>query len=62
MTSLLKVDEVADRLGQHPQTIRKRTRRGEFTDVAINLGTDRRPQWRYDPTRLAKWIEAHAAA
>lgn len=54
---LITADALAEVLGEHIKTVRTRTRRGDFKDFAINVGTDRAPRWRYDAARLAKWLD-----
>lgn len=54
---LLTAAEIASWTRIHPQTIRRMTRRGEIPG-AINLGTQNRPTWRYDPREVAAWITA----
>lgn len=65
MTSLprlITADQLADLLGEHLKTVRTRTRRGDFADFAINIGTPQRPTWRYDSRRLDKWLDARRVA
>lgn len=54
---LLTVAEVAEFLGEHPQTVRRHTRDGTYTAFAINVGTARQPRWRYHPGRLDRWLQ-----
>jgi hypothetical protein len=59
---LITADALAELLGEHIKTVRTRTRRGDFNDFAINVGTRRAPRWRYDTARLTKWLDARRAA
>ena len=59
---LITADDVAARLAEHVQTIRKRTRRGEFDSFAINIGAPGRPVWRYDEAGLERWLALRRAA
>lgn len=56
---LLTVEDVAEVLGEHPQTVRKHTRQGQFASFAINVGgAGRLARWRYDPRGLEKWLQS----
>ncbi|MER7070942.1 helix-turn-helix domain-containing protein [Terrabacter sp. NPDC000476] len=61
-TVLLTAQQLADRLGEHVQTIRTRTRRGDYKTFALNLGTEQRPTWRYDEALLERWLDTRRAA
>lgn len=60
--NLLTVPQLAERLGEHPQTVRKHTRAGAYASFAINLGTATQPRWRYHPGRLEKWLAGRASS
>ncbi len=62
LPKLITADVLAEHLGEHIKTIRTRTRRGDFKEFAINVGTQRSPRWRYDTARLAKWLDSRRAA
>jgi excisionase family DNA binding protein len=57
--SLLTVGEVAQRLGQHPETIRRKARDGELP--ALKLGTGPRARLAFDPDELDAWLYGEAA-
>lgn len=59
---LITAAEVAEVLVEDLTTVRRHTRSGHYRDFAINTGTTNRPRWRYDTTRLAKWLEHRRAA
>ena len=52
--SLLTVADVAERFGQHPETIRRKARDGEIP--ALKLGTSPRAQFRFDRDELEAWV------
>jgi excisionase family DNA binding protein len=54
--SLLTVGEVAQRLGQHPETIRRKAREGEIP--ALKLGTGPRARFAFDRDELEAWVYA----
>lgn len=54
---LITAKQVGHLTALSPAGIRRMTRRGEIPG-AINLGTDNRPIWRYDPREVAAWIES----
>lgn len=54
---LVTVADIATWTAFDKQTIRKKTRRGDIPG-AINLGTERRPIWRYDAREVTAWITA----
>lgn len=62
LPTLITADVLAQHLGEHIETVRTRTRRGDYRDFAINVGTTQRPRWRYDTARLAKWLDSRRAA
>ncbi len=53
---LLIVDEVAELLRENPETVRRLARRHEIPG-AMNIGTDRRPKWRFDATAVNRWLD-----
>lgn len=57
---LLTAQQVADLLGEHVQTIRTKTRRGQIPG-AINISAGLRPTWRYDQRRIEAWLKRQAA-
>jgi hypothetical protein len=59
--ALLTVDQVAQLLAEHPQTVRKHTRAGRYP-FAVNVGTTAAPRWRYDPRGLTRWVESRRTA
>jgi hypothetical protein len=61
-TVLLTAQQVAERLGEHLETVRTHTRRGEYAAFALNLGTQNRPRWRYDEQLLERWLDSRRAA
>jgi len=52
--SLLTVADVAERFGQHPETIRRKARDGEIP--ALKLGTSPRAPFRFDRDELEAWV------
>jgi hypothetical protein len=59
---LITAQELAEVLGEHIKTVRTHTRRGDYAEFAINVGTDRSPRWRYDTARLSRWLDSRRAA
>ena len=57
---LLTAQEVADLIRLDEKTVRRRTRRGEIPG-AMNVGTEKRPVWRYDARRIDDWLKRLAA-
>lgn len=53
MKQIMTVDEVAELLAVHPQTIRKWLRSGELT------GADTPAGWRMTPADIEKWMTKH---
>jgi excisionase family DNA binding protein len=54
--SLLSIDEVAQQLRIHPDTVRRLLRTGRLK--GIRKGTGGTAEWRIDPRDLAAFIEA----
>ena len=54
---LLVASEVADLLREHIETVRTKTRKGQIPG-AINIGTAKRPTWRYDAAALDRWLDS----
>jgi phage terminase Nu1 subunit (DNA packaging protein) len=59
---LIRAADVAKVLDLHLKTVQQHTRRGDYAEFAINVGTSQQPRWRYDTARLAKWLDARRAA
>ena len=59
---LIRADQLAEVLDESLTTVRRATRRGEYAEFAINVGTDRSPRWRYDTARLSRWLDSRRAA
>lgn len=59
---LITAEQVAELLVEDLTTVRRHTRRGDYRDFAINVGTTQRPRWRYDTARLARWLESRRTA
>lgn len=53
MKQIMTVDEAAELLAVHPQTIRKWLRSGELT------GSDTPAGWRMTPADIEKWMAKH---
>lgn len=53
MKTIMTVDEAAELLAVHPQTIRKWLRSGELT------GSDTPAGWRMTPDDIERWMEKH---
>lgn len=51
----MTIEQVAKFLQIDVSTLRRWTRRREIP--AINIGTDKRPLWRYDRKALDKWLK-----
>lgn len=58
---LVSARDVAELLDLNEQTVRKHTRQGHYP-FAVNVGTQRAPQWRYDLRRLDRWLESRSAS
>jgi excisionase family DNA binding protein len=52
--TLLTVADVAERFGQHPDTIRRKARDGEIP--ALKLGTGPRARFAFDRHELEAWV------
>lgn len=61
-TRLVTAAQVAERFSVDIETVYRHTRRGHYKAFVINLGTERRPVWRYDEARLERWIDTRRAA
>lgn len=59
---LITAEAVAELLLEDLTTVRRHTRRGDYRDFAINVGTPQRPRWRYDIARLTKWLDSRRVA
>lgn len=53
MEQLLTVEDVAERLQVHPETVRKWLREGKLEGVRLT----RRAGWRVRPAALEAWLE-----
>lgn len=59
---LATAEEVAELLAESLTSVRRHTRRGDYDTFAVNLGTPNRPRWRYDLTRLERWLDLKRTA
>lgn len=57
--ALLKAEDIAKVLDITDEQVRILRRRGEIS--GINVGTVRRPIWRYDPAELRRFIAARTS-
>jgi predicted ArsR family transcriptional regulator len=59
--SLLKVDEVADRLAITPDQVREHRRRGALPAINVAV-TDGRPSWRWRPSTVETFLRNRRSA
>lgn len=57
---LINAAQVAGLLGLGMRTIRSMTRRHEIPGAINVTPASNRPTWRYSPSALERWIQAHS--